>query len=144
MLFLNILFFFSVYCYYYYNSNQVPEGQLRRNRVEASVPGGGAAGTIPTARTARLLTPLPRSRRLRRIAIVRNASVSNSIARPEGRNRERAERENNGTTGGDPPPNRRNRRATANNRRTAAASLPQEKEDAKVRVFSIKFFPRSY
>lgn len=91
------------------------------------VPGGGAAGTTPTPRTARFLTPLPRSRRFRRIAIVRNAIVSNSIARPEERNgeRERAER-GNGTTGGDPPTNRRNHRATA-------ASLPEKKllEDAK-------------
>lgn len=126
--FIFFLFFLSLLYYYL---NQVPEGQLRRNRVEVLVPGGGAAGTTPTPRTARFLTPLPRSRRFRRIAIVRNAIVSNSIARPEERNgeRERAER-GNGTTGGDPPTNRRNHRATA-------ASLPERKllEDAKVRVF---------
>lgn len=121
--------------------NQVPESQLRRNRVEVLVPGSGAAGTTPIARIVRLLTPLPRSRRFRRIAIVRNAIVSNSIARPEGRNEERAER-GNGTTGDDPPTSRRNRPATTDRR----TSLPKRKllEEVKVRVFSIKFFPRSY
>lgn len=118
--------------------NLVAEGQLRRNRVEVLVAAGGAAGTTPTARTPRLLTPLPRSRRFRRIATVQNAIVSNSIACPEGRNAERAEK---GNETGEPPTNRREHRVTADRRATAAPNLPEKKllEDARVSVSPLNF-----